>query len=125
MSCVVTVSEAAPPFPRPKSRDELSQGTTGPRGQKGRRTGRPSRRRTKRRRTSRSRYDWTTVEDMTMKARPRLNSSMLTGRSRCPAEMAAEIIGFNDQRQQVELSRKALLPKPYQMFRQAHRIVSG
>jgi ribosomal protein S1 len=39
--------------------------------------------------------------------------------------MAAEIIGFNDQRQQVELSRKALLPKPYQMFRQAHRIVSG
>lgn len=37
-------------------------------------------------------------------------------------EVAAEIIGFNDQRQQVELSRKALLPRPYQMFRQAHRI---
>ena len=38
------------------------------------------------------------------------------------AEVDAEIIKFNDERQQVELSRKALLPKPFQAFKWAHRI---
>ena len=37
-------------------------------------------------------------------------------------EMHAEIIKFNDDRQQVELSRKALLPRPFEAFKQAHRI---
>jgi ribosomal protein S1/HrpA-like RNA helicase len=37
------------------------------------------------------------------------------------AEVYAEIIKFNDERQQVELSRKALLPRPYQALKQTHR----
>jgi len=37
-------------------------------------------------------------------------------------EVHAEIIKFNDERQQVELSRKAVLPKPYPTFRQRHQI---
>ena len=48
----------------------------------------------------------------------------------CPigSEVTAQITKFDDQRNQVELSIKALLPKPYVRFRQTHTIgqlVSG
>ena len=33
-----------------------------------------------------------------------------------------EVVKFDDEKRSVEVSRKALLPSPYQLFRQAHRI---
>jgi ribosomal protein S1/HrpA-like RNA helicase len=42
----------------------------------------------------------------------------------CPigSEVTAQITNFDDQRSQVELSIKALLPKPYVRFRQTHAV---